>query len=176
MRATLFEADLELYYGKNWKITHTPKSRECVRNYINHLEELEKTEPNLLIPYIYHLYLGLLSGGIIIRKKHKLTPFSVFSKQSSVVDFESKIVGELKTFIKNITNDIAENLDEDMKKKLLDESITVFKLNCDLIRSVESAKNVYNKIVKIISYLGLLIMFIILFYFYFKQSNDEKDL
>ncbi len=174
MRAKYFQADLEVYYGKDWEIHYSPMGRACVRAYIHHLEELERTQPDLLIAYIYHLYLGLLSGGRILRRKQKLMTFSKFTKHSSVVDFEQETVNALKTFIKNTTNEIASTLTEEMKNKLLEESVTVFQLNCDLIRSVNSTNAAINTIVRKISFAGFFLIFIILLYLY-AGSEEKKD-
>lgn len=171
LRTRFFEADLELYFGRNWRTENSP--RKCVENYIAHLRKLELTEPDLLIAYIYHLYLGLLSGGRILRKKQRMFSFSEFSKNSSVVDFDSQIVGQLKKFIKDTTNDIALILSDDMRNRLLEESTMVFKLNCDLIRSIDSANAVAYKIVKWISYIALLV-FLAVFYFYWCSNFEDK--
>ena len=41
--------------------------------YIDHLKHIaEEDEPLLLVAYIYHLYMGLLSGGQILSKKRQL--------------------------------------------------------------------------------------------------------
>ncbi|XP_065222307.1 uncharacterized protein Ho [Planococcus citri] len=173
MRTKYFETDLETYYGKDWR-TSQP-SRECVRKYVEHLETLEQTEPDLLIAYIYHLYLGLLSGGRILRKKQKVMAFSRFSKQSTVVDFDAKVVSEMKKFIKDTTNEIAENLDEKAKQQILDESVTVFKLNCDIIRSVDSAQHVVNKAFWSVVYIGLALFAMIALYMYrTPDTTSEK--
>ena len=41
--------------------------------YRSHLDALHEKDPYLLIPYVYHLYLGLLSGGQVLREKRRLT-------------------------------------------------------------------------------------------------------
>ena len=38
-------------------------SRPSVVKYLHHLAVVQEEMPDLLIPYIYHLYMGLLSGG-----------------------------------------------------------------------------------------------------------------
>lgn len=40
--------------------------------YRSHIETLHKKDPYLVIPYIYHLYLGLLSGGQVLKEKRRL--------------------------------------------------------------------------------------------------------
>lgn len=172
LRTQHFEKDLQLYFGPNWKTKMYP--RKCVQNYIVHLQELEKTDPDLIIAYIYHLYLGLLSGGRILRKKQKIIPFSKFYRTSFVVDFNAQQVTELKTFLKGNLTDIVSTANDDLKKKLLDESITVFKLNCDLIRSIDSANITMFKIIKLISFIGVFIVLFLILYLYLKDKGQRE--
>ncbi|KAG7189902.1 hypothetical protein KM043_006071 [Ampulex compressa] len=77
-RTEAFERDLEYYLGKGWMKNYSP--RDSVIKYLMRLREVEDTDPTLLMAYIYHLYMGLLSGGIILRKKRqlvqKISPFT----------------------------------------------------------------------------------------------------
>ncbi|KAJ9600796.1 hypothetical protein L9F63_001008 [Diploptera punctata] len=66
-RTEAFQKDLNYYLGADW--TKDYKPRESVAKYLIHLKNLEKSDPDLLMAYIYHLYMGLLSGGQILRKK-----------------------------------------------------------------------------------------------------------
>lgn len=44
----------------------------ALENYLEHLQNLERENPKLLLAYVYHLYLGLLSGGQILAKKRSV--------------------------------------------------------------------------------------------------------
>lgn len=68
-RKKAFEEDLAHYLGEDWQ--STPKSA-ALENYIEHLQDLETEHPTMLLAYVYHLYLGLLSGGQILAKKRKM--------------------------------------------------------------------------------------------------------
>lgn len=68
-RKNEFEVDLAEYLGEDWSLL--PKSPE-LENYLQHLKNLERDKPILLLAYIYHLYLGMLSGGQILAKKRNL--------------------------------------------------------------------------------------------------------
>lgn len=68
-RKSVFEADLQHYLGEGWQ--SLPKSA-ALENYLEHLQDLEKENPTLLMAYVYHLYLGLLSGGQILAKKRRM--------------------------------------------------------------------------------------------------------
>ena len=65
-RTEAFENDLDYFYG-NWRDGY--EIRPEVQQYLEHLERLDKENPYLLIPYIYHLYMGLFSGGQILAAK-----------------------------------------------------------------------------------------------------------
>ena len=67
MALGLNSADLAFFYGSNWAENYTVRSE--VQIYLDHLQEIEKENPYLLVPYIYHLYMGLFSGGQILQAK-----------------------------------------------------------------------------------------------------------
>ncbi|XP_076231039.1 heme oxygenase isoform X2 [Calliopsis andreniformis] len=138
-RTKAFERDLDFYLGKGWMKHYSP--RESVVKYLMHLREIEDTDPMLLMAYIYHLYMGLLSGGIILRKKRqlmqKIFPFKeIQTHGSNITTFENNSIFELKKTIRDTMNRIAETLDEDTKNKLIEESRIVFALNNEIIKSV----------------------------------------
>ena len=64
-RTEALEKDLAHYLGDQWKEGYS--IRPEVDTYLQHLQHLEKENPYLLIPYIYHLYMGLFSGGQVLR-------------------------------------------------------------------------------------------------------------
>lgn len=115
--------------------------------------------------YIYHLYMGLLSGGIILRKKRqivqKINPFRGNEVSNNVTDFGDRSIYQLKSELRKTMNEIAETLDEDTKNKLLEESKKVYALNNEIIRSVRGAGPV---VIQKIGYLFLIVIFILLIY------------
>ena len=66
-RAPGFEADLEYYLGDDWRARVKEFAPPGVRSYVAHLEELARDNPVLLVPYAFHLRMGMLSGGQIMR-------------------------------------------------------------------------------------------------------------
>ena len=69
-RSHALEKDLDHFFGPSWRTKENP---EAVTKYIEHLQKIaDEDEPQLLIAYIYHLYMGLLSGGQILAKKRQL--------------------------------------------------------------------------------------------------------
>lgn len=135
------------------------------------LREIEDTEPTLLMAYIYHLYMGLLSGGIILRRKRQLMQkISLFKEVTScgnnITDFGNHSIFELKRDLRETMNKIAETLDEDTKNKLIEESKIVYALNNEIIRSVRGAGTVIFK--KMFYFISALILIFIVFLVFFK--------
>lgn len=83
--------DLAYYLGPDWKKGYAP--RESVCQYLKHLEKLEAENPYFLLAYVYHLYMGLLSGGQILRRKRALLQKLKFSR---------KVIISLQLIIMNI--------------------------------------------------------------------------
>lgn len=167
-RTEAFEKDLSFYLGPDWMKTYKPRS--SVTDYLTHLKKLQSSDPNRLIAYIYHLYMGLLSGGQILRKKRaavkKFIPFS--SEQTykdAVTDFGGVSISKLKRDLVEAVNQIAEVLDDETKQKVIEESKTVFLMNNKVIRSVEGAHEVILK--KLITIIIVLSLTVILYYIIF---------
>ncbi|KAL6262637.1 hypothetical protein P5V15_005430 [Pogonomyrmex californicus] len=164
-RTEAFERDLDHYLGKGWRKNYSP--RDSVTKYLMRLREVEDTDPTLLMAYIYHLYMGLLSGGIILRKKRqivqKISPFKTppSSDGSNVTDFGQNSIFQLKRDLRESMNRIAETLDEDTKNKLIEESKIVFELNNEIIRSVKTGSHVCEKIFYFIGPV-LLVIFVLI--------------
>ncbi|KAL0131964.1 hypothetical protein PUN28_000023 [Cardiocondyla obscurior] len=167
-RTKAFERDLDYYLGKEWRKNYSP--RDSVAKYLMRLREVEDTDPTLLMAYIYHLYMGLLSGGIILRKKRQIVQkISLFKPQpavdgGNVIDFGQKNIFQLKHELRESMNRIAETLDEDTKNKLIEESKIVFELNNEIIRSVQTGTHIFEKIVYFMGpvLLVLLVLIIVL--------------
>merc|ERR1712080_79220 len=140
-RTSSFEADLDWYLGPAWKKTYKP--RDSVSEYITYLRHLEKTSPVLLLAFVYHLYMGLLSGGQLLREKRRIT-----NKVKSLANVDNNAYGEnvtefpdntiprLKQKLKNIMNDIAKRLDDETRIQLIEEGKQVFRMNNKVIQSI----------------------------------------
>lgn len=167
-RTEAFERDLDYYLGKGWLKNYSP--RESVIKYLMRLREIEDTDPTLLTAYIYHLYMGLLSGGQILRKKRqlvqKISPFREISKDgNNVIDFGEQSIYELKRDFLDTMNRIAEALDEETKTKLIDESKIVFQLNNEIIKSVRGASPVIFKKILYVAVAGVFAVAVFLMLF-----------
>jgi heme oxygenase len=160
-RTDAFEKDLSFYLGNDWKKTYKP--RNSVIKYLLHLRKLESSDPDQLMAYIYHLYMGLLSGGQILRKKRavlrKFTSFfSQQTYQDAVTGFGGMSISKMKRDLTEAMNRIAEVLDEKTKEKLIEESKTVFVMNNEIIKSVQGANEVILKKLIIITIISLIVI------------------
>ena len=61
-----FEADLSYYLGDGYR-EHLPRT-PAIDSYLAHLDSLAERNPVLLLPFAYHLHMGILSGGVILAK------------------------------------------------------------------------------------------------------------
>lgn len=170
-RTEHFEADLRFYKGDDWEKTYKP--RESVQKYLKHLNDIKENNSLLLIAYVYHLYLGLLSGGQLLAKKRQITKKFLMNKQSedvadddvvipgaALTTFPNKSMLELKNNLKAIIDEYAKDFDKDIRRQLIEESQRVFELNNEIINSVEG---VTKQNLKLLGYLMLIIFSIYVF-------------
>jgi heme oxygenase 2 len=165
-RTEQFQNDLQFYKGDDWEKTYKP--REAVQKYLKHLKHIQETNPLLLIAYVYHLYLGLLSGGQILAKKRQIT--GKFRARSDVYDevepgtaltsYPNKSISEMKNHLKKTIDEYAKDFDKTVRRQLIEESHRVFELNNELINSVEG---VTKQNLKLLGYLLLIIFSIYVF-------------
>lgn len=137
-----------------------------VAEYLVYLKNLEKTDPDLLIAFVYHLYMGLLSGGQILKKKRqikdKLLRRKVSTEGYAVTDFGERSIFSLKEEIRSIMDSIANELPEEKKSQLLNESRKVFEWNNKIIRTVHGTDQVLLEKIIIL----LLIIFLLIYWFW----------
>lgn len=177
-RAEQFEKDIQFFKGcEDWKKTY--KVREPVQQYLNHLYEINERNPLLLIAYVYHLYLGLLSGGQILSKKRKIANrFKAnFSEQrndedvvepgSNVTSFPHKSVLELKNNLRSTIDEFSQNFDDDLRQELIDESKKVFELNNVVISSVQGVGAQLRKNLR--NFLGCFLLVVLSIYLFIKM-------
>ncbi|KAG0362005.1 hypothetical protein BC939DRAFT_474677 [Gamsiella multidivaricata] len=66
-RTEAFEADLAYFYGDDWK-EHVCPSKQ-MQEYMDHIRDISKKNPERLVAYPATLYLGIFFGGQITRSK-----------------------------------------------------------------------------------------------------------
>lgn len=175
-RTEAFENDLDYFYG-DWRDGY--EIRPEVQQYLEHLERLDKENPYLLIPYIYHLYMGLFSGGQILAAKRKYLSLSGSKADATqpgcaVTSYQDKTIRQLKNQLRQAVNDLADNLDEELRQAILKESVKVFELNNVVIKSVKGVNQVLmKKAMKIVIAVLLLLLFLFAYFMYKEASETE---
>jgi len=173
-RTSALEADLAYYLGDNWRVGYTVRPE--VQKYLDHLQNIENQNPYLLIPYVYHLYMGLFSGGQILRAKRviSMSGNSDSVPGNNVTSYGEFSIGPLKNQLRAAVNEVANQLDEDTRQEILEEGVTVFKMNNLVIGSVEGIDRVLKRrLMKLLIALVLLFVFI---FFWMSQIGEKSDL
>merc|ERR1712079_404758 len=141
--------------------------------YLDHLTQLDNDSPYLLIPYIYHLYMRLFSGGQILQAKRKYLSLSGSQGPEetvpgcAVTTYQDQTIGQLKKQLRQAVND----LDDKTKQAILTESVKVFELNNVVIKSVKGINQVLVKrAVKL--FIALLLLMFFLFAYVFKSASE----
>ena len=106
------------------------------------MRKLRDEDPRLIAAYIYHMYLGLYSGGKILRHKFKLPGQTLDLDERS-----NNIKSSLKTAMKNLVLS-----DAALAQKLIEHSENLFKLNNLIIKECEIQKTRLFKIFGIIAF------------------------
>lgn len=133
-----------------------------MQKYLQHLNELNDENPLMLVAYVYHLYMGLLSGGQILAKKRSLqNKIAGFFKKQRVESEDEvqlghhlttfvggKSISELKNQMRKSIDTFADDLDETTRQGLIDESKRVFEMNNEIIQSVKGVNEQLEKRVK----------------------------
>jgi len=176
-RTVAFEQDLSHYLGQHWKKDY--QVRPEVQNYLQHLRQVEEKEPYLLVAYIYHLYMGLFSGGQVLRAKKMISLSSVSTVTSedgnSVTSYENTSIGSLKKQLKCAINEFADNIDIELRQEILEEGINVFKMNNTIIASVKGVNVVLKRrLLKLLIAVVLFIFMIILTWGYIRGGDDKN--
>uniref|UniRef100_A0A182J5N0 Heme oxygenase n=1 Tax=Anopheles atroparvus TaxID=41427 RepID=A0A182J5N0_ANOAO len=155
-RTAQFEQDLQFYLGAGWKEQHTPKPE--VRAYLEHLHRIEGENANLLLAYVYHLYMGLLSGGQILQKRRALGQRMNLLRRAgashegaALTTFEDQSIFELKQRLRKVVDEFGARLDDETRQRMLDESRKVFELNNTIIRTVQGVERANIRIIKYIA-------------------------
>uniref|UniRef100_A0A182N6H4 Heme oxygenase n=1 Tax=Anopheles dirus TaxID=7168 RepID=A0A182N6H4_9DIPT len=178
-RTAQFELDLNFYLGEGWLDRHTAKPE--VRAYLDHLHTVEQENANLLLAYVYHLYMGLLSGGQILQKRralgHRMNPFRRTGGEKTTVGaalttFEDHSIYELKQRLRKIVDEFGAHLDDDTRQRMLDESRKVFELNNTIIRTVQG---VGRANVRIFKYVAMAILAVVLMQYVIRTGSTSKQ-
>ena len=153
-RTKAFEEDLHHYCGKEW-LENVYKPKESVTSYLQYLATLEEENPHMLAAFIFHLYMGLFTGGEILRKKRNLAASLRFwssekPRREAVSDFSDVPVARMRARMNKAMEHIADQLGDRDKSDLIEESKTVFIMNNKMISSISGADRVIaRKVIKL---------------------------
>ncbi|KAK9765415.1 heme oxygenase [Basidiobolus ranarum] len=171
LRTRNIEKDLEFYYGKDWlrAVYRTP----IVRDYENHIREVAKTRPEVLIAYGYAFYLGIFAGGQIMRSKitRSAGKFFKFAANQVTDPFfdglqvfffrDSKTMEPLE--LAKLRKDYIEKInslevDAELENMLIDELLEIHRRNDLIIGSIKGTELVIAQWV--CYFISLLVVFI----------------
>ncbi|XP_058059470.1 heme oxygenase 1 [Anopheles bellator] len=176
-RTAEFEQDLRHYLGDGWERKHTPKPE--VRAYLKYLLEIERENPNLLLAYVYHLYMGLLSGGQILQKRRavtqRLNPFrrtssTEVAQGAALTAFADHSIYELKQRLRKVVDEFGARIDDETHRRMLDESRKVFELNNTIIRTVQGTGRANARI---LAYLAVAAVAMLVVHYVVRSSSTE---
>merc|ERR1719273_3112462 len=137
------------------------KETPAVKQYITRLEEIEDKNPYLLSAYIYHLYMGLLSGGQILSAMKRVSRQPTDSSGQNIFNVKKPdSVSSLKKKIREAMETMSKYLDEDTKEEILREGVKVFELNNSLIHSVKGVDEAFWKLTKKLILIALFIVLV----------------
>jgi len=128
--------DMEYYFGPNWRTT--VKMSPATRKYVERIQEVAATEPQLLIGHQYSRYLGDLFGGQMMSgmavRSLNLEP----GKGVAFYNFQD--IPDGKVFINEwYTKLNALGLSQAEKEACVDEANVVFRLNIELFEELEGS-------------------------------------
>ncbi|MGQ4647391.1 biliverdin-producing heme oxygenase [Lyngbya aestuarii] len=136
-RTSNLEQDLVFYYGDNWREQITPLPAGQV--YLDRIQEIANTAPELLIAHAYTRYMGDLSGGQalknIVRSALKLPP----DQGTGMHEFEQIPTVEARREFKEKYRLALNSLpiDETTIQSIVDEANYAFTLNRDVVHELE---------------------------------------
>nr|AFO38328.1 heme oxygenase-1 [Pantholops hodgsonii] len=134
-RRAALEQDMAFWYGPRWQeaIPYT----QATKRYVQRLQEVGRTEPELLVAHAYTRYLGDLSGGQVLKKiaqKALNLPssgeglaFFTFPNIASATKFKQLYRSRMNTL----------EMTPEVRQRVLDEAKTAFLLNIQLFEELQ---------------------------------------
>lgn len=127
--------DLIYYYGENWSIQIHPSSATMV--YVNRINQIGSTAPELLIAHSYTRYIGDLSGGQILKKIAKNAMNLSDNQGTTFYDFD--LIDDEKVF-KDLYRKSLNNipLTKQQVDQIIAEANLSFNLNMKIFQELNS--------------------------------------
>ena len=135
-RQTSLEEDMSIYYGSDWQqqISRSPATKA----YIQRIQEIAATAPELLIAHSYTRYLGDLSGGQILQGIVQRSLNLPAKKGSAFYLFDD--IADEKQFKADYRQRLdALPIDEATAEKIVDEANAAFELNMKVFQELEGS-------------------------------------
>ena len=167
-RTKAFEEDLQFFYGKEWLENEYQPNNE-VTAFLEYLRTLESEDPHRLAAYIDYFYFGFFTGGQLLRRKRSLEASLRLRKGNesgngeSVTDLFDISIHKLKKQMMEATEHIAESVGEEDRRKLIEESKHVFRMNNKIIRAVKGIDRVILRKLMNFTLIALPIMLVVYF-------------
>eukprot|EP00587_Corethron_hystrix_P009957 CAMPEP_0113316694 /NCGR_PEP_ID=MMETSP0010_2-20120614/11877_1 /TAXON_ID=216773 ORGANISM="Corethron hystrix, Strain 308" /NCGR_SAMPLE_ID=MMETSP0010_2 /ASSEMBLY_ACC=CAM_ASM_000155 /LENGTH=229 /DNA_ID=CAMNT_0000173481 /DNA_START=107 /DNA_END=793 /DNA_ORIENTATION=- /assembly_acc=CAM_ASM_000155 len=145
-RTPKFDEDILFYLGEDGVASIKKKREEGIpeelKDYLDHLNDLEREDPLLLVPYIYHLFMAIMAGGYIIKKMVKRAMGLKKDNDEGVMAFSFTELNcaHLRRRLKHAVNNELK-LSKEEEEKILKESEEVFNRNNLLVGTVQNSQS-----------------------------------
>lgn len=169
-RTEKFDKTLKFYYGETgWKSkVEAMKATPAVSGYLQHLVDAERRNPYLLAAFVYHLYMGLLSGGQILSLKKSMSKKTGETGGDDIFHIEAPLtVQSVKKSLKSATEEMCKHLDDQTQEMVINEGVKVFELNNELVNSVEGVDEAFWRLAKKTAL--IFVVLAIIFYLFITQ-------
>lgn len=133
-RQSSLEKDLSFYYGDNWRnqLTVSPATQA----YVQRIQDVAETQPELLISHAYTRYMGDLSGGQILKGIAQRAMGLEDGQGTAFYEFAD--IADEKAFKALYRQRLDElPLDEDAVDRIVDEANAAFGMNMKLFQELE---------------------------------------
>lgn len=135
-RCHSLEQDLSFFYGANWKwlIVASPATQA----YVQRIQNISNTEPELLIAHLYTRYMGDLSGGQILKKIAQRT--MNLSEGQGLSFYEFTGISDAKQFKAMYRQQLDElPLVDTIVNRIVDEANETFQMNMKVFQELEGS-------------------------------------
>jgi len=133
-RKASLEEDLVYYFGGNWHEVVAPT--KAAQAYVQRIQEVSATVPELLVAHSYTRYLGDLSGGQIL--KNIAQRAMNLSNGHGTAFYEFKEIADEKAFKARYRQTLDElAIDDAMADRIVDEANAAFGMNMKLFMELE---------------------------------------
>ncbi len=133
-REPSLERDMAYFYGADWRDRVQP-SPAC-KKYMQHVQQVSETAPELLVAHAYTRYMGDLSGGQVLKKIAKQALGLQDGEGIAFYDFELiQNHGEFKKKYRQALDTLP--VDAETADRIVAEANRAFHLNMDLFRELK---------------------------------------